>query len=105
MCRGASVAQRLREPNRVEGAETSGFGAWSKCCHVSIHNLWAYVLSKMTSNHQALPLCLRALIPQTRVGHSAPGSSFGILIPQLPQPLSEIILGHEFYLQGIKPWP
>ena len=75
MCQGATEAQRWRELNRVEVAETSGLGAWNKCCHASIHNLWAYVLSKMTSNHQALPLCLRALIPQTRVGHSPPGSS------------------------------
>ena len=41
----------------------------------------------MTFNHQALSLCLRALIPQTGVGHSAPGSSLQTQLFTTPSPL------------------
>ena len=48
------------------------------------------------SPNQSRPLCPWEL---------SSNSAVGILIPQLSQPLSGIILGHEFCLQGIKPRP
>ena len=48
------------------------------------------------SPNQSRPLC-----PWEQSSNSA----VGVLIYQLPQPLSGIILGHEFFLRGTKPRP